>query len=79
MTLGTRLHLTQFFFLNFSYDDEAERITQYERITLEDLEKIEIGESFQSYLLSFRILFDRHSLHVNISGQKWDRNSPFHG
>lgn len=28
----------------FSYDDEAERITQYERIVLEDLEKIEIGK-----------------------------------
>ena len=27
-----------------SYDDEAERITQYERIALEDLEKIEIGK-----------------------------------
>ena len=27
-----------------SYDDEAERITQYERIALEDLEKVEIGE-----------------------------------
>ena len=32
------------FCMFFSYDDEAERITQYERIVLEDLEKIEIGE-----------------------------------
>ena len=32
------------FCIFFSYDDEAERITQYERIVLEDLEKIEIGE-----------------------------------
>ena len=28
----------------FSYDDEAEKVTQYERIDLEDLEKIEIGK-----------------------------------
>ena len=35
-----------FFFSICSYDDEAERITQYERIALEDLEKIEIGEEF---------------------------------
>ena len=34
------------FFSICSYDDEAERITQYERIVLEDLEKIEIGEEF---------------------------------
>ena len=34
------------FFLICSYDDEAERITQYERIALEDLEKVEIGECF---------------------------------
>lgn len=46
----------------FSYDDEAERITQYERIVLEDLEKIEIGKclnapnlkiSFSGKLLPF--------------------------
>lgn len=71
---GNEAAFNSVFFLNFSYDDEAERITQYERITLEDLEKIEIGEPFQSYLLSFRILFNRHSLHVNIWGQEWDRN-----
>lgn len=38
-------HLNIFIFCIFcSYDDEAEKITQYERIALEDLEKVEIGE-----------------------------------
>ena len=42
---GVRLFpLYVMFCMFFSYDDEAERITQYERIVLEDLEKIEIGE-----------------------------------
>ncbi|KAJ7385551.1 Phosphatidylinositide phosphatase SAC2 [Desmophyllum pertusum] len=44
-----------------SYDDEAERITQYERIALEDVEKIEIGfeTSFKSKYLFIR-LYRRH-------------------
>ncbi|KAL9982827.1 hypothetical protein ACROYT_G004936 [Oculina patagonica] len=44
-----------------SYDDEAERITQYERIAVEDLEKIEIGfeTSFKSKYLFIRI-YRRH-------------------
>lgn len=28
-----------------SYDDDAEQITQYERIGLEDVDKIEIGKT----------------------------------
>ena len=45
--------------LYHSYDDEAEKVTQYERIALEDVDKIEIGErwyyprhlSFHKYVL----------------------------
>ncbi|XP_029188502.2 phosphatidylinositide phosphatase SAC2-like [Acropora millepora] len=49
-----------------SYDDEAERITQYERIVLEDLEKIEIGfeTSFKARHLFIRI----HRRHQGITG-----------
>lgn len=44
-----------------SYDDEAERITQYERIALEDLEKVEIGfeTGFKTKYLFIR-LYRRH-------------------
>ncbi|XP_020912675.1 phosphatidylinositide phosphatase SAC2 [Exaiptasia diaphana] len=40
-----------------SYDDDAEQITQYERIALEDVDKIEIGfeASFKSRYLFIRI------------------------
>ncbi|XP_031551215.1 phosphatidylinositide phosphatase SAC2-like [Actinia tenebrosa] len=42
-----------------SYDDDAERITQYERIPLEDVEKIEIGfePSFRTRYLFIRIFY----------------------
>ena len=52
------------FFL--SYDDEAERITQYERIALEDLEKIEIGESFQSQLVPADLLYHQNTKLRNV-------------
>lgn len=49
-----------------SYDDEAERITQYERIALEDLEKIEIG--LETSLKSKNLFIRIHRRHQGIGG-----------
>lgn len=38
-----RIHLNVHFFSS-SYDEEADKVNQYQRLNLEGLEKIEIGE-----------------------------------
>lgn len=49
-----------------SYDDEAERITQYERIALDDLEKIEIG--FETTVKSKHLFIRIHRRYQGNSG-----------
>ena len=40
-------------YILFRYDDDEEQITQYQRIYLEDIEQIEIGNSCKLYYTIF--------------------------
>lgn len=66
---GRLFPLYVMFCMFFSYDDEAERITQYERIVLEDLEKIEIGECLNAptskylFVVNYFLSPSRKTLH----------------
>lgn len=47
MVKGLHLHLRHN--LYHSYDEEADKVNQYQRLILEGLEKIEIGKTLKSF------------------------------